>query len=68
MEAEFTLVIDSVRSVQVNSNETGGIVLTVEDAQSISIVEMNRDETKQLLNDLVVRMYGEEAEKRLAGV
>lgn len=49
-------VIDSVRSVEVTSTDTGSIVLAVEDPHTVAVVEMPRDDAKLLLADLTRRL------------
>lgn len=56
MDNEYTIVIDSLRSVSLTDTPEGGVVLTVEDPHTVAIVEMSRDDLSSLYKEIKERL------------
>jgi hypothetical protein len=53
---EWTLVIDSLRTIQLASTTEGKFVLTVEDPHSVAIVEVSPEELGDLRDEFTKRL------------
>lgn len=53
---EFVQVIDSQRTITLNTTTSGSFVLAVEDPHAVAIIEVSREDLAALRNDIEKRL------------